>query len=270
MLKNRTFYEDGVFIEEEFERKLAYLKENAIKRLRSREGELACTLTNPYLFRALMQQKPRVLKEFIRVLLEAPASIPVSCMIQNPLALGLPSFEKDMSLVLGIRIPGYWEGKAKIGFQTEKAGNKLILQAVLRTRQERGEKKHGYECTQIQRMELQTLALINSDSSLNRSSFARLFTVSTWEELKILCSEAPVFLDAAFSLSELCARRDILLQCLDCEYMLLEQCYEHLNENSDKKDSDEQKQQRVQALLAFQRKLLHKQEMWMQKTKAVH
>ncbi|MDO5335873.1 MAG: hypothetical protein Q4E89_00230 [Eubacteriales bacterium] len=268
MLKNRTFYDDGAFMEEEFFEKMTVFRENAVKSLEKKEGKLVCGLTNSYLFRAVMQQKPRVLKEFVRMLLEAPRGTPISCTVLNPLALGLPSFEKERNLLLAVRIPGFWEGRVRIALQVQSPGSETVLCAVLRTRQEKGEKRRGYECTQFQRMALETLALTENTDSLSRSGFARLFTASSFEELKALSSETPVFLDAALSLAELSARRDVLLQCLDSEYLCLEQAYQSLIQESVKEER--QRYHKLQALLAFQRELLHRQEIWRQKTKPVH
>lgn len=204
-MKEGCTLDTGILLtEEELQEVMAWKKNSEEDWLKEQSGVIPYGLHNSYMFRAVMQRKPRVLKELVRCLLALPESVPISCVIRNPLVLGSREEEGLHPLLLQVYAGSVWEGRMGIWFVRERADRKPKIMRI-REEQEGAVRTWNHN--------LCRLAGSKEEKGLSLPGFFRLFQAESWKELKELGSTSPVFLEAARTVAELSLRQEVLEQC---------------------------------------------------------
>ena len=152
----------------------------------SATGNLSISLTNDYLFRALVQRNNRVLIALLCAFLQIGEDAIVSARVMNPIILGDEPGEE--SIIPEIQITYRMHCRDGSG----RFPDRLRLYASSLPR---------------------ALFHKNSGNSYHEKEWEAFFKASTWEELQQLSSIQPVFQEAAMTAYELISDSRIPLCC---------------------------------------------------------
>lgn len=215
-------------------------------------GALPYTLTNDYLFRAILQENNSVLKGLICSLLHLSPKEILSVTIQNPIELGKSidhkSFILDIKVILNnatlinlemqVINHGFWPERSLSylcrSFDSLNKGEDYsavkpvihisILDFTLFP--EHPEFYSTYALLNVKNntvysdkfklsvLNLNQIELATEDDKLYHTNYwAKLFKATTWEEIKMLATKNRYIQEASESLFELCAADEIREQC---------------------------------------------------------
>ena len=149
-------------------------------------GPLKASLTNDYLFRALVQRNHRVLIALLCVLLHIGEDTIFSARVANPIILGDDPGEE--SVIPEIQITYRIRSKAYTGRFPER----LLLYASGIPRVIQNEK---------------------NGNPFHEKDWKAFFKAATWEELQELSDGKPVLREAAMTAYELISDEDVLFYC---------------------------------------------------------
>lgn len=215
-------------------------------------GKLPYSLTNDYLFRALLQRNNRVLKHLICSLLHIPPEEVKTATIKNPIVLGETLNNKtffldikvslnDQTIInLEMQIVNYlnWPERSLSYLcrnfdQLMKGENYTEIKPVIHIGfldftlfPEQPEFYATYKMLNVKNHHVYTDKFVLSVVDLNQTEiateedrqwkidyWAALFKATTWEEVKMLAEEHPILEDAAATMYEMSAEDAIREQC---------------------------------------------------------
>jgi predicted transposase/invertase (TIGR01784 family) len=220
--------------------------------LRNAAGPIRYTLTNDYMFRAFLQKNQHVLKQLICSLLHLDLNAVKSLRITNPIQLGKTIDNKDFVLDINIRMNNNTFINLEMQVNNEYNWPERSLSYLcrsfdqLRTSEEyanAGPAIHigfldftpfpehpefyaSYKLLNVKTHYLYTGKFVlnvvslkhidlatDEDKQFGIDRWARLFKSTTWEDIKMLAKNEPIFQDAAETLYDLNADETIRAQC---------------------------------------------------------
>jgi predicted transposase/invertase (TIGR01784 family) len=220
--------------------------------LRNAAGPIRYTLTNDYMFRAFLQKNQHVLKQLICSLLHLDLNAVKSLRITNPIQLGKTIDNKDFVLDINIRMNNNTFINLEMQVNNEYNWPERSLSYLCRSfDQLRTSEKYAnagpaihigfldftpfpehpefyasYKLLNVKTHHLYTSKFVlnvvslkhidlatDEDKQFGIDRWARLFKSTTWEDIKMLAKNEPIFQDAAETLYDLNADETIRAQC---------------------------------------------------------
>jgi predicted transposase/invertase (TIGR01784 family) len=220
--------------------------------LKNAAGPIRYTLTNDYMFRAFLQKNQTVLKQLICSLLHLDLDTVKSLRITNPIQLGKSIDNKDFILDINIRMNNNtfinlemqvnnefnWPERSlsylcrsfdqlRTGEKYANAGPAIHIGFLDFTPfPEHPEFYASYKLLNVKTHHLYTSKFVlnvvslkhidlatDEDKKFRIDRWARLFKSTTWEDIKMLAKNEPIFQDAAETLYNLNSDETIRAQC---------------------------------------------------------
>jgi predicted transposase/invertase (TIGR01784 family) len=220
--------------------------------LRNAAGPIRYTLTNDYMFRAFLQKNQQVLKQLICSLLHLDLRTVKSLRITNPIQLGKSIDNKDFILDINIQMNNNtfinlemqvnnefnWPERSlsylcrsfdqlRTGENYANAGPAIHIGFLDFTPfPEHPEFYASYKLLNVKTHHLYTSKFIlnvvslkqinlatDEDKQFGIDRWARLFKSTTWEDIRMLAKNEPIFQDAAETLYDLNSDETIRAQC---------------------------------------------------------
>lgn len=218
----------------------------------SASGRLPYSLTNDYMFRAVLQENNAVLKHLIAALLDIPYEDISSCVITNPIVLG-ESFQ-DKTVIMDVRILlnhdrlinlemqmgalAFWPNRSLLylcrlfsnlgkGSDYDQILPSMHIGILPRppfpgvdefySEYLMVNPKNLHIFTRNFSLRMLCLNQLENVPEEARSSglylWAKMFSATTWEEIQMLALNSEIFKDTAATMYQLSAEEKIRLQC---------------------------------------------------------
>jgi predicted transposase/invertase (TIGR01784 family) len=220
--------------------------------LASATGPIRYPLTNDYMFHAVFQESPASLKHLLSALLDIPFEEILSCELQNPIILGEHIDDKDCVLDIRLLLNGgrlinlemqaghfsTWPNRAlfylcRLYCNIKKGENYSAIKPALHigiltnppfpevqefySEYLLTNTKNSHIFSSIFSLRVLDLSQINDVPEKNQDTqlyfWARLFTATTWEEIRMITEKNKNLTDAASYLRQLTEEEKIQLQC---------------------------------------------------------
>lgn len=164
-------------------------------------------MENRYLFRIIVQRKPRILKAIIRELLEIPEEHNIYAMIENPIIYGEYTPEVEKPLKVQVQVEEYWEGMIQFEMESMMCGVDVVIKITTGISAPEG-------------LYLRQTVHFTADTSLlceyyeETDSMMNLLMMHTRSQLLLLSEKNEVFLEFAETFLEMLEDKSIKECCL--------------------------------------------------------